>query len=714
MPDVNFETKFAQIVENELNAKLPSLKQYHVGFQLLDHNDEDNMAVGVNAFLINNVLVYNPVFFLKGKIKGMDLLYVKPRDMFVPAMDNWISALKDQSNSVLSLGKSVSRKLTKDQKSFAANEVPLEEVLYTATSTPLTKVAHANDLLDITDLEKMAQLDSKVWDLSLEKQLKMLPKEASAMFFDTIRNNSDFANAVLRYYSPEDITSMATMIKTASEAPKRKEKTPTEMVTIIDKMDHPNVKDLTYKDRQLFTQNGVFVKDERSNHSVLFRSQIKSSALQNPNHPGIYDVLMNDGSLTPFIIFTDVQGMCNCNPSFEVKTKDCTMGRQIAMISMDDPNHFLTASAGKVFCRPSEKLANYEATKGKMGGSATKKNLVGLMGGGDGCCRQYMFVQPGGKSIILNGTPTTNKFSFNDSAASNSRSFSSRCEDVSIEFTGKPGKLILQGGILVVPSDVKVFSSLGYDNKKHYDFGNLSTVHRVILKEAEVKPLQIYNRPSGISIKSEKGSLNGLDKVAALQHLTLVEGIHGGQAVGMLKEASKQESQKGNWLIKYAFDYDVANAPGVKGSVNTTSQAGPILTTNRMIGKQITPTDFVQKAVESSKSGNQQVFDVTVLKGLIEAADIADIRKNMIVDMVKGLDRVGRLLFIFYWHNDQFEERYGKEDLNNLEDKLKSVFKQLGDLILYLKEKMPIASDTPEHLQGMLSEDIGASVEGSA
>ncbi len=36
-------------------------------------------------------------------------------------------------------------------------------------------------------------------------------------------------------------------------------------------------------------------------------------------------------------------------------------------------------------------------------------------------------------------------------------------------------------------------------------------------------------------------------------------------------------------------------------------------------------------------------------------------------DLMKGMDRLGRILFTFYWHGEEFEERYGKQDIPELE-----------------------------------------------
>jgi len=56
-------------------------------------------------------------------------------------------------------------------------------------------------------------------------------------------------------------------------------------------------------------------------------------------------------------------------------------------------------------------------------------------------------------------------------------------------------------------------------------------------------------------------------------------------------------------------------------------------------------------------------------------------------DLMKALDRLGRILFMFYWHGEEFSDRYGKQDLPELEDSLRNAFEMLGDVVLFLKEK---------------------------
>jgi hypothetical protein len=53
----------------------------------------------------------------------------------------------------------------------------------------------------------------------------------------------------------------------------------------------------------------------------------------------------------------------------------------------------------------------------------------------------------------------------------------------------------------------------------------------------------------------------------------------------------------------------------------------------------------------------------------------------------KGLDHFGRILFLLYWKPADFEKLYGSDDMPVLENKLKSQFKSMGDLVLDLIKK---------------------------
>lgn len=111
--------------------------------------------------------------------------------------------------------------------------------------------------------------------------------------------------------------------------------------------------------------------------------------------------------------------------------------------------------------------------------------------------------------------------------------------------------------------------------------------------------------------------------------------------------------------------------------------------------------DFQQSASaaqQAAASGQKEIFDVSMLSGMLK-----NVRQDSIVDkhlgtLFESLDALGRLLFNFYWHNTEFEDRYGKSDLPELEDGLRNAFENLGDITLFLKEK---SVESPFDLNGV-------------
>jgi hypothetical protein len=80
-------------------------------------------------------------------------------------------------------------------------------------------------------------------------------------------------------------------------------------------------------------------------------------------------------------------------------------------------------------------------------------------------------------------------------------------------------------------------------------------------------------------------------------------------------------------------------------------------------------------------------MDVSVLGSLVKMMDVEPTVNKYTADLIKGEDRLGRILMLYYWHNDKFSERYGDDEMQELESVLRDTFKSLGDLILFLKKR---------------------------
>jgi hypothetical protein len=95
----------------------------------------------------------------------------------------------------------------------------------------------------------------------------------------------------------------------------------------------------------------------------------------------------------------------------------------------------------------------------------------------------------------------------------------------------------------------------------------------------------------------------------------------------------------------------------------------------------------MQVAQQAAGNGQKEVFDTAVLGNLLKTVRDESLVDRYLGDLLKALDRTLRMLFLFYWHGEQFQDRYGKADMPELEDTLRNAAEVLGDLVLFLKTK---------------------------
>jgi len=84
-------------------------KDHFLGFEMIYSNEEKNRLVGIFAFRVNKDLLYAPIFFLNGKIKGQELLYRVGPQLFVPLTEGWVKELTKKAEHKLGEGQDRSR-----------------------------------------------------------------------------------------------------------------------------------------------------------------------------------------------------------------------------------------------------------------------------------------------------------------------------------------------------------------------------------------------------------------------------------------------------------------------------------------------------------------------------------------------------------------------------------------------------------------------------
>lgn len=97
------------------------------------------------------------------------------------------------------------------------------------------------------------------------------------------------------------------------------------------------------------------------------------------------------------------------------------------------------------------------------------------------------------------------------------------------------------------------------------------------------------------------------------------------------------------------------------------------------------PADDAKNVEQAIRNGQKEVFDVSMLKSLLTNSDTETQIDKLVTKMTKAMNTVGRLLFLYYWKGDQFEEMYGPQKLPEFEGSARKAFEVLGDMILFLK-----------------------------
>jgi hypothetical protein len=177
-----------------------------------------------------------------------------------------------------------------------------------------------------------------------------------------------------------------------------------------------------------------------------------------------------------------------------------------------------------------------------------------------------------------------------------------------------------------------------------------------------------------------------MSKVAAVRTLILKHGLTQEPAEGLLKGAKLNNSP--HFIIKYGQgaygDYYEPSQPmapsipepmmGVDPSLQVPVQypqeeqinANPGL--DPRFGTNYMDMQAGYEAQRAADSGQKEVLDTSVISGLIKTVDPETSIDKWVGDLMLGLDRVGRILFMYYWHFEQFKERFGSQDMPELQD----------------------------------------------
>jgi hypothetical protein len=736
--DTSFEQSFSNLAHAYLRDSAPKLLDHEIGFQLLDRNRENTKAVGVFAFKVGSNWLYAPVFFLNGDLKGHELLYIKNQDMFVPLKENWINYLVNRKPNIL--GSGVDRnlstfgqrqpdftQLSRSPAKFGSAQPTLKEMM-TAAMPALAKSATLNTAAAFTEIGEA---------LDLNKFLKQAGLETIATLIKTCQHAPQLAKAIDEFHGLDIIREAMVMAKfredaaatkvasVLSEAPKEPAALKTLRVITYDVTVQTGLPaGYSEEDQEKLLSDGVLIKDERGDDavSVPYNIQVEKKMFS-PNESGLYDILVKPGNIERCYVAVHPQGAAKRENFVTVVRAE---GTPDWLNTRADQVFALTRVEGDEFTEWFDKLpAATSASKSGRYMAISKK--------GD-CTVPFRVLREYGKSEhdmasyevhLEDHSKYPPKGSIGACCYTDPLNYDKYRDGVRLHLNGKQGSSLRASmGDIYVPEDFKLLKvSKGEDDVENADDqgacgcgesdppalmpGNLVDAQLALMSKTAA--LTIYHNGTEVTINKAAA----VSPIKALVTLVEHHGLREHAAREILKTAAAK--RKFECRVKYADPY--GGPMMIQGAPTAPTDPGPVMGGETIMGANV-PTQLgidvgmpvasmsagrtdrsvynpntlldqkdVRSVIDAAQSGQREVFDTAMVGAMLRAVRDDSLVDRYMGELTKGLDKLGRILFMFYWHGDRFADRYGKADMPELEDSLRNAFEMLGDVILFLKQK---------------------------
>ena len=497
----------------------------------------------------------------------------------------------------------------------------------------------------------------------------------------------------------------------------------------------------TDDDRKKLLDDGVLITDKRDSQdvSMAFNTQVRME-MMNPNESGVYEVLEKPGTFTEMVVLSNpASGRGRENTVLVVRKDDPrswlnTHRTNVFVKSCDCPlpsvfREWVNGLSDISDC----KVGNTYVAMHEIGSGTCPFEVTEVLSDGSYRVSWLDYAElprPGNLAARTCMHPQYDNMN------------GYKSWDAKITINKRPGtNLRTVAGEMFIPSDYKVikvkekndtsrkddspftfmpccdskpFQSGSRSDPSPIELGNLANVQLMLYEK--FASLKVQDTGTDFYIQSATHGNHRLKKVAAVIHLVADHGLSEKQARVMLKEASvvAKHNDAKTYFIKHAAPFNNSvleggpNTPGFPEPFYGQEPVGrgmyparyPEEYTSLVPGMDSNLTDpkiydpfympdpkAMQAGQQASQSGQKEVFDTAMISGLLKTVRQDGLVDRYLGDLMKALDKLGRILFLFYWHQEEFEDRYGKQDLPELEDTLRNSFEVLGDLVLFLKEK---------------------------
>lgn len=729
-PEREFEDTFAGLALIYIRDKAPRLMDYLVGFQLIERDDDTNRAVGAFVFRPGNLWLLVYVFFLGGKMKGHEMIHVHSQDQFVPLKERWVNTLISARSPIL--GKGTDQRTRGGFNGGSGWQAPrlTDLVLPPQFGKMSSKYPGVKEAFEpfVEGFRKLTTQNP--YDRPAGPKLESL-LEKSATALDEFKSWTDFYPRIAKYAEDrfghnwferftqqQSLTLMAdknaanriSLLDPILDLPTRP-KTAAEKVRIITELE-TEAEELTPKDREHLLRDGFLVRDDRddSETSKAWKDEVRVNA-QNPTDTGVFQVLTGARGLEKLVVL--IHSMTAGHRS-----------NKALVFDPSDKGRWEQTPTNKIYARlsPLQKDEWLEWWEGIDKGSISS----------DGDSR-YCIVSRYGDSVgpftVVGGSKEqgwTIEFESGWSSrpekegdpihAYNQRrhdeEFSSergrRCALVSTDRLG--ARLCAVGDVIYYPEDGCKIVKLSKNPERPIELTSVAGVNALLGTKAASLRLAVTDHECVI----DNGRPTSLTQ--GLLNLMRNHGLREDEARVMMKEAAR-DRRLGRPTTRYLTTKQAFGPPAVPDSAAMPAPPAMEMQSGDPFGMGITavpdqvqnvqalqpdrrrrrPYDprarvpdsnlmhSVQQAVES---GQHDLVDTSAISGLLSSSGVESHVSEYASGLMKDVDRLCRLLILFYWHGDYFQQQYGKAALPEMEDRIRNSIDQVGDTILDLREKL--------------------------
>lgn len=687
---------------------------HRLGFEVVSKNDKNTRMVGIFAFRVGDNLLYVPVFFLNGEIKGSDLLYRHDTKTFVPLTEDWVKYIISKTT------REMGRSLNKKDNNRSPKSINLQDIAYPPS---YSKSASVKSIAD--DLKKGGELLKRF--ILEDGGLPSVEKIASWM-----SSSYEFASKVVEFIPEECFmpSELGEKLRTEKSASTPKPKLVLSVGGVESLKGVPS--DSLVKSASNITKKGYDLWDDRAEKTTpVYRTS--SEEMTEVKEPGIYQVVMVDGSYREAF----------CAPRSDVTPGDCGNNMPVAVCAgtigygYSDPYKINSRNMIVVF-KDGSSIEPYDHVYGQpekdMNTMVMEENDMLKKTMSSGSTYRIFDPEAGTLSEVVHCVSAKTKAGIrvyeiarnygpvvtirqNEDLQANNISRgqlgrdvffvkveTSKCQKQDNSYDGKdrydvyakePDMAIGSSTGLkdwVLSSGIKEASLLFNDGTFSLRHGNMNQTFYMPRVNMAVKLANEYNihadAVEDLLDSAEKETVTFLygeagEKSAATIRYSQVPAFRMGRdgdfnvdldtPQSYILQQEEDEDRSPKQRIGDAFD------PGMGKGAQNDGDGLP-----RDVIMNSSPEQLAQYAANDDVP---HVFEHGIVGTLVQTFDSVAMIDKYLPDMEEGLDRLGRLLFLFYWKPRDFEDAYGTDDMNNLENQILSNFKSYGELVLDLIKK---------------------------